>query len=396
MCAAAGLPRLRPRRLPALRKLFHRLPCQPRLSSTLLLFILLLLLLLILLFLTPHSFPVTSFSAATRASWATSILSLQTPSAPPGVLLLVETRFNGLGAQLLRHIDALALASHLGWSFTPCFGRYWNYGCAPHRAWQCYFEPNPASSWCEAQHHCPELESLAPDKISLQECLRISTDASADLAAAVLSQMSGDLLSSRRLAHRIWHLNQNTAADVRMLLRLAGVVNLSEYVGVHVRRGDKGKEVDNVPLRRYAAAVKALSLADTPVFVAADDGASVRQMRRMLPGRTILAIRGVEGRKGHDQMQMNQRFMKKNYWPIVELLAEIEALRGAKLFVGTFSSNLGRFVHLLREDNATSSVSLDDRWAPGVAWRTFGKGYCSSEDANEVYCAKVRQDKIGS
>ncbi|CDF38740.1 Alpha-(1,6)-fucosyltransferase fragment, family GT23 [Chondrus crispus] len=205
--------------------------------------------------------------------------------------------------------------------------------------------------------------------------------------------MSGGAALSRELAKRLWRLNEATAAAVRVVLEEASVWGAGEYVGVHVRRGDKSKEVADVPLWRYAAAVRAVSGEEMAVFVAADDGASVRGLRQLLAGRKVVAIRGAEGRGGHDQLATNRGYMKENYGRVVELLAEVEALRGAKVFVGTFSSNLGRLVHVLREGDERNSVSLDDRWAPGVAWRTFGERYCEMEPVNEVYCTRVREGR---
>lgn len=51
------------------------------------------------------------------------------------------------------------------------------------------------------------------------------------------------------------------------------------------------------------------------------------------------------------------------------MFADLQQLAAAEVFVGTFSSNVGRLVFLLREagglKNRTSSISLDDDWYPG-------------------------------
>lgn len=331
-------------------------------------------------------------------TFAVKLLSQPRPTARiRAVLILHENQFNGLGAQLLRQLDALALASHLRRSFTPCFGRYWNYGCAPYTAWQCYFVPSAATSsdTCDRMHTCAELADLDVSGISTHDCIVISTEQSANRAAAVMQILSrGQKDLPRSLAKRIWQLNSRTRNLVDTLLREAGVPLRHDgvhgkYIGVHVRRGDKRKEVPLIPLRRYAEAVRKLVKdAKVPVFIAGDDGTSVRALRELLSGWKILAVRGAEGRTGHDQARMNRGYMKRNYERVVELLAEIEALAGSSVFVGTFSSNLGRFVHVLREGEGNSSVSLDDRWAPGTAWRTFGQRYCEASEANEVYCEK--------
>ena len=84
---------------------------------------------------------------------------------------------------------------------------------------------------------------------------------------------------------------------------------------------------------------------------------------------------------------MNRLSLKQNRPKVLAFLAEIGALTNAHWFIGTFSSNVARTVHVLRDRPQNTSVSLDDRWAPGVAWHTFGKPYCFSPNANKKYCA---------
>lgn len=59
----------------------------------------------------------------------------------------------------------------------------------------------------------------------------------------------------------------------------------------------------------------------------------------------------------------------KDYGSFVYILADLEQLAAAELFVGTFSSNVGRLVMLLREDLGkprNSTISMDRHsWYPG-------------------------------
>lgn len=189
----------------------------------------------------------------------------------------------------------------------------------------------------------------------------------------------------------MWRFNDDTRAAVRRAVRR---VQLSEpYVALHVRRGDKNKERPLVPLEQYARAVKLLANETTAVFVATDDGSVLTELRYYLRGRTVVSVEEAKNRKGHVQAAMNRVYLKNNVARVVTLLAEIEIMRGASLFICTFSSNLGRLVHLLRWQRADSSVSLDDRWDAGVAWRTFGQQYCEWEEANQVYCNSIKYKK---
>lgn len=295
-------------------------------------------------------------------------------------------KFNGFGAQFLRLIDAAALAGELGRSL--CFHRakYWNYGCGVFRGWDCYFE----GLQCETPAGCAELEDLSFEEVKRTSCIKVSTDRSSRLASQALREM-GDSGYERasELGKRLWKVNGKTrgrigAIRAQLMRRLGG-----QYIGLHVRRGDKEREVEEVELDQYVAAVRLLGKGGEPVFLASDDGRVVGELSRKLRGRKVVALASVEGRKGHLQGGWNKKW-KGKYEEVVDLLVEVEMLANAKVFVGTFSSNLGRLVYVLRgRKRQGTGISLDDRWETGVAWRTFGKPYCGGTDVNRLFCREV-------
>jgi hypothetical protein len=349
-------------------------------------------------------------------------------------VLAVETTFNGLGAQTLRLVDTLAVADAVGGRLVVHRSKYWNYGCAPHAGWNCYFHPpasphspivpnifvslvDYSSSDDEAEimtthaspvllprksrqvrrENCAELSHLASiSMLTPGSCVKVSTPESALLAAATVEKLSAPdrLALARNLAGRIWRLKAPTRARIDDLLAESGLEPGMSYVGVHVRRGDKDKEVAFVALTEYIRAVDAVAPAsDTPVFVASDDSSVASALAILAPGRAIFTLSPAASpaiRGGHDQLAHNRGALKHNRARVEALLAEIHALVHADLFVGSFSSNLGRLVHVLRSADAETSISVDDRWAPGVAFRTFGIPYCDAVDANARYCEVLR------
>ena len=67
-------------------------------------------------------------------------------------------------------------------------------------------------------------------------------------------------------------------------------------------------------------------------------------------------------------MPITTRSRFQEYKSFVYLFSDIERLSNAEVFVGTFSSNIGRIVHVARESKnkpRTSSISLDVKWHPG-------------------------------
>lgn len=59
----------------------------------------------------------------------------------------------------------------------------------------------------------------------------------------------------------------------------------------------------------------------------------------------------------------------QGYAELVYMFADLQQLTAAEVFVGTFTSNVGRLVYLRREASGSklreSSISLDDEWHPG-------------------------------
>ncbi|CAN0483742.1 unnamed protein product, partial [Scytosiphon promiscuus] len=60
-------------------------------------------------------------------------------------------------------------------------------------------------------------------------------------------------------------------------------------------------------------------------------------------------------------------YFRKGYGAFVYMFADIEQLAVADVFVGTFTSNVGKLVVMLREGlgkRRSSSISLDAPWHP--------------------------------
>ncbi|CAN0094322.1 unnamed protein product, partial [Laminaria digitata] len=157
------------------------------------------------------------------------------------------------------------------------------------------------------------------------------------------------------------------------------------FLGIHVRRGDKlQKEAKAFAVEEYLkAAADYFEEESTPtgvdgikaIWVASDDPGIVDEVRPLAPAYfpnvTSEAIayvaNGVTG--GVNTTGVDTVTVRQGYGSFVYFLADLEQLAAAELFVGTFSSNVGRFVVLLREGLGkprNSTISLDRKsWYPG-------------------------------
>lgn len=300
---------------------------------------------------------------------------------------------NGLGAQVLHMLDAAAFARLGGPQSHLCVreSRYWNYGCAPNKGWSCYFSSPP----CAQTHICPELARLPPRAVWSSRCVLVSTQKSmshiSDVALRLAAQHPvSESAFFRHIANSLWKTNSQTSKALAKILKRTRL-EPRNYIAVHIRRGDKRREVALPPLKKYARAVRIMAHANEPIFIATDDGSVLYEMRKRLPDRTIVMLPSAAKRTGHLQAEQNRVWMKRRYDDVVDLIAEIELLRRARIFIGTFSSNLGRLVYVLRNTDEHDSVSLDDRWAPGVAWKTFGQPYCNWKRSNKTFCVTMRK-----
>lgn len=333
-------------------------------------------------------------STSHRFDYPKALLAARPDSlAVPMTVAFAPNVQNGFGAQVLHLLDAAALAHYANPQAQLCVrqARYWNYGCAPHQGWSCYF----ASSPCRLAQTCPELSRLTPRAVWRSRCILVSSHASSLLAARIARRLANEhpvssLAHFRHVSTTVWRFNKRTAKRISDIWKRIAL-RPGSYVAVHIRRGDKRTEAKLQSVERYAAALRILAGKGEPIFVATDDGAVLAPLRSMLSGHKVLALAGASARKGHLQARMNRAYMKGRYNDVVDLLAEIEMLRKARVFVATFSSNLARLVHVLRNADERDSVSLDDRWAPGVAWLTFGQQYCHWPGANETFCKSWSQ-----
>lgn len=135
-----------------------------------------------------------------------------------------------------------------------------------------------------------------------------------------------------------------------------------KYIGVHVRRGDKASEAAPVSSMGYVWKLREL-LQGSPnldtVFVASDDDRSLVRLKGKLGklGDLGRAIKFVEQPRLPDYAY-KARGAHYNSKSSRFLLVDLELLVRAHTFVGTASSNLGRFVFFRR--NGRTCHSLDD------------------------------------
>lgn len=157
--------------------------------------------------------------------------------------------------------------------------------------------------------------------------------------------------------------NAETESHISAALEEAGLQPGSEYVGVHMRRGDKNKElkrnhkVMNTTADYAGVVLEELSSRGLDIVYLASDDSSAKDelleaLRPSVPGVQVV-------------QQFSAASAERSYAGdsegTLEFLVDLAALRDATVFIGTESSSAGRLVYFLRDEEA-DSISTDGGW----------------------------------
>ncbi|CAN0062939.1 unnamed protein product [Ectocarpus sp. 12 AP-2014] len=227
-----------------------------------------------------------------------------------------------------------------------------------------------------------------PTVYSLQQAPRARLYDETESAAALLGHVYSNMQPwFREDTDSI--LRENNVASVRS----------GRYVAIHVRRGDKLllKEASKTEVSVYLQAAESFLRSSTEggggphsitgLWVASDDSSVLPEVKALasnyFPNVQQERIVSVSFRTDApaqlgDQVELPSTSHLMTYELYVGLHAELHMMSHADIFVGTFSSNIGRLVYLMREvngfpRNSTLSVDVPD-------WH-FGRRYLAIGDS---------------
>lgn len=141
-----------------------------------------------------------------------------------------------------------------------------------------------------------------------------------------------------------WKFSEKTKCAIDNILGALEVPK--DYVGIHVRRGDKIKEVSFVSVDNYMSILKDKSEIKN-VYVATDDYGTIKLLRANYPEYRFYSLTK-EVSAGYDQTAFDNLEKGKKQTHMISLFADIEMLASAKCFVGSYSSNVGLYIAIRR------------------------------------------------
>ena len=162
------------------------------------------------------------------------------------------------------------------------------------------------------------------------------------------------------LEKNLFQLNIQTSQILKSKIDSICVSNIS---GIHVRRGDKLiREAKHFDLEKYINEITKHADNVTKVFIATDTYEAIEELKIVYPAIEIIS-NCEKTDLGHFQKKFNNSSKEIRFNKTIGVILDILILTNCQVFVGTFSSNIGRLVHLKR--NGKMSFNLDDIWRAG-------------------------------
>lgn len=157
--------------------------------------------------------------------------------------------------------------------------------------------------------------------------------------------IQGDLLQAASVViQQIWKFQPVVQREITEAV--ARLALPKDYVGFHIRRGDKILEIKGVSTADYLRKAEQQTNLRS-AFIASDDYKVITEVKENFPDWTIYTLYD-EAAQGHSQIAFDRQNKESLYKDIIKLLADIEILYAAQSAFVTYSSNVGMFLGMRR------------------------------------------------
>ena len=237
--------------------------------------------------------------------------------------------------------------------------RRWNYG-----NFNKYFHFQSNRSYFQLNYTFLNENNFENDQIQHLKTTRIGLQIKKFWRA---TQHVQSIALKRRVAHYLW---QTMTKETSVFIKKYIISNMSNYIGVHVRRGDKlVKEARPVPLQKYIHTIERKMLMKNTsrnIFVSSDDPSVIEGFRQLKPAWNFFCIHNDyhnrTQRHSHDQSDFNRLSAKEKNYQTRCFMCELQMLASAKYVLCSMSSNVCRLTQVLRYQHPSTAISLDRSW----------------------------------
>lgn len=170
--------------------------------------------------------------------------------------------------------------------------------------------------------------------------------------------ISGNLVSALQVVvNYIWRFQPDIQQEIDAAIQTLNIP--TEYVGVHLRSGDKATEAKLSAVHEYINYIKNIT-SIKELFILTDDYRNIKELKSSFTDYQIYSF-CKEEEKGFSEGYYNQLDKQAKKKITVKLLTDSEVLYKSSVFVGTFSSNVGLFIGMRR--NAQLWYGIDaNQW----------------------------------
>jgi hypothetical protein len=169
--------------------------------------------------------------------------------------------------------------------------------------------------------------------------------------------INADLNQACRIIDKmIWRYNKRAQMQIDKLIE--SLLLPSEYVGFHIRGGDKFIEHQKKEIDTYIIKATKFTLLKN-AFVLTDDYRVITELKEKYPYWTFYTL-CQESEQGYFHADFNCQSNEVKSLAHYRLFASIDVLANSKLFVGTFSSNPGMYLGIRMELEKVKCVDYDN------------------------------------
>lgn len=153
----------------------------------------------------------------------------------------------------------------------------------------------------------------------------------------------------------IWKFNDSTEKHIDG--RIKGLNMPDDYIGVHIRRGDKINECSYIPLSEYMKHIESVTNIKE-IFIATDSFEVIDEAKINYPDYNFYSFEDPNN-NGYDQNEFAALNADDKRLYMLDFFSSIEAICKSNYFIGSYTSNVGAFIAMYK--GLENCHSVDNR-----------------------------------
>jgi len=171
--------------------------------------------------------------------------------------------------------------------------------------------------------------------------------------------IDGDIFHAKQvLLQMVYRYNSEISCALKDYDRRAS--EISPFVGMHIRRGDKVKEANPVSIQQYVEKISDIIPDARQIFIFSDDYQVLKEFTALAPNEWSITSFCNSEANGYTNKIFNNQCGVEKKKQMLAFLADIHMLRKCDKFIGTYSSNVARAIALFLGKDKCYSLDVPD------------------------------------